>query len=109
MEEKIETGAGPALAAHSKDGSAIGQTSASSMTSNRAGVGENSATETVSRLSEQARDATGRATASASEAIIGASQRASDQVTDFVREQPGLALVATGAVCFVLGLLIGRR
>jgi ElaB/YqjD/DUF883 family membrane-anchored ribosome-binding protein len=91
MDEKVETGAGPALAAHSKDGSAIGQTSASSTTGNRAGVGENSAAETVSRLSEQA------------------SQRASDQVTDFVREQPVLALVAAGAVCFVLGLLIGRR
>jgi ElaB/YqjD/DUF883 family membrane-anchored ribosome-binding protein len=109
MDEKVETGAGPALAAHSKDGSAVGQTSASGTTGNRAGVGENSASETVGRLSEQARDAAGRATASASEAISGASQRASDQITRFVLEQPALALIATAAVCFVLGVLIGRR
>ena len=113
MDEKIESGAGPALAAHSKDGSTAGPSPASSKTGSAAGDDANSAS---SNLSGQARDAAGRAAASASEAVGGASQRlsgqggrATDQLAQFVREQPVTALVTTGVVCLALGVLLGRR
>ena len=116
MDEKIESGAGPALAAHSKDGSTAGPGPAPSKTGSAAGDGANSASETLSHLSGQARDAAGRAAASASEAVGGASPRLSehggrstDQVAQFVREQPVTALVTTGVVCLALGVLLGRR
>jgi len=120
MDEKMAGAAGSALAAHSKDASAPGRpTQASSATGNdgrRAGGGDGSVSETVSKVSEQARDAAGRMASSVSEAASAASQRlseqggrAADQLAEFVREQPILALVATGAVCLLLGVLLGRR
>jgi ElaB/YqjD/DUF883 family membrane-anchored ribosome-binding protein len=118
MDEKIAGCAGPALALHSKDASAPGPAQASSATGNEDGGASatSSVPETVTKMAEQARDVAGRMASSVSEAADNASQsiseqggRAADQVTEFVREQPILTLLATGAVCLVLGMLIGRR
>jgi ElaB/YqjD/DUF883 family membrane-anchored ribosome-binding protein len=107
-------GAGPALAAHSKDGAAAGQTPASNTLGSQAhGSG---VSETVTRLSGQARDAAARVGASVSEAaqsarqsISGQSERAVEQTTEFVRQQPFVAMAITGVACFALGVLLGRR
>lgn len=114
--DQIESGAGPALAAHSKDGSAKGPNPASSATAApQTGFAEGAA-DTVGRISGQARDAARRAAASVGEAASSTRQRFSDQggraideAADFVRDQPVIALAATGALCFVLGLVLGRR
>jgi ElaB/YqjD/DUF883 family membrane-anchored ribosome-binding protein len=116
MEDKIEGGSGPALAAHSKDGSGKGPTPASSKTDSDPGVAANSASETLNWASGQARHGAGQAAASASAATARTGQRLSDQgarvadqVAQFVREQPLMALVTTGAVCLLVGVLLGRR
>lgn len=100
-EDQLRGGAGPALAAHSKDASAPGQTTASEATGEPRG---------------QASTAGGTPGASVSDAVKGTGQYAyqqgsqlASQGTAFVREQPLLALALTGAVCFVLGFLLGRR
>ena len=49
------------------------------------------------------------AAGSAGQRLSGQSSRAADQAADFVREQPIVALLATGAICLVLGLLLARR
>ncbi len=104
MSEKIEGGAGPALAAHSKDASKPHTSVA------------NEAADTVSGLAGQMREAVGHAASSVSEAANAAGEtvsrqtsRAADQAAEFVREQPLVALLATGAICFMLGTLISRR
>jgi ElaB/YqjD/DUF883 family membrane-anchored ribosome-binding protein len=114
-ENQIEGGSGPALAAHSKDASIPGPTSASSATANDPG-GSSSAGETASRLSGQAREAATRMGASVSDAAGRARQtlsaqggRVADQGSALVREQPFVALALTGAVCLVIGILLGRR
>jgi ElaB/YqjD/DUF883 family membrane-anchored ribosome-binding protein len=118
MNEKIDGGAGPALAAHSKDASAPGPTQASSATGwqERGMAAADSVSETVNKVSAQARDAAQRVASSVSEAAGTASPRLSeqgsrtaDQGAELVRERPLLALVATGAVCMLLGVLLGRR
>ena len=48
MDEKIESGAGPALAAHNKDGSTAGPRPASSKTGSAAGDDANSASSNLS-------------------------------------------------------------
>src|SRR5438093_1180494 len=97
-ENQVKGGSGPALAAHSKDASAPGVTSASSATGNAAG-GSSNASETVTSLSGQAREAAGRMGASVSDAAGRARQslseqgsRAADQGSALVREQPFVAL-----------------
>jgi ElaB/YqjD/DUF883 family membrane-anchored ribosome-binding protein len=118
MSEKLPGSAGPALAAHSKDASAAGTGSASSTTGNgadHAAAKAEGVADTVGQWSSQARDAAGRAADAASQYASQAQQQFSkqsgeliDQAAEFVREQPLTALLATGAVCFVLGLLLGR-
>ena len=114
-ENQIKGGSGAALAAHSKDASTPGATSASSATGNDAD-GSSSASETVASLSGQAREAAGRMSASVSDAAGRARQtlseqgsRAADQGSALVREQPFAAMALTGAVCLMIGILIGRR
>jgi ElaB/YqjD/DUF883 family membrane-anchored ribosome-binding protein len=113
-ENRNDGGAGPALAAHSKDAAAPGPNPAS----NKTGSSEPSGgvSETVSRLSEQAREAAGRLGSSVSEAAGSARQtlseqggRAVNQAGVFVREQPLMALAVTGVVCLAMGILLGRR
>jgi ElaB/YqjD/DUF883 family membrane-anchored ribosome-binding protein len=114
MNEQIEGGAGPAVASHSKDASVEGPTPASSITGKSAPASGPS--ETVSGLAGQVRGAVGEAASSVSEATGAAREavsrqtaRAADQATEFVREQPLIALIATGAICFMLGMLLSRR
>jgi ElaB/YqjD/DUF883 family membrane-anchored ribosome-binding protein len=113
--EQTEGGAGPAIAAHSKDASAPGATSASS-TPESAPAGPSSVSDTISGVAGQAREAAGRLGASVTDAAATASQsladkggRAADQTATFVREQPIVALAVTGAVCLAIGILLGRR
>lgn len=118
MDEKIAGGAGPALAAHSKDASTTGPTTASGATASAgsgADVSAGGVADTVSRLSGQAREAVGSMASSVSDVAGAATERLSEQggraageIADFVREQPIVALVVTGALCFVLGVLLGR-
>ena len=115
MDEKTPGSAGPALAAHSKDASTPGPTQASSATGNQDWPAAGGVSETVNRVSGQAREAAERLATSASEAASTATRqlseqggRAADQVAEFVREQPLTALLATGAVCFALGVLVAR-
>jgi ElaB/YqjD/DUF883 family membrane-anchored ribosome-binding protein len=135
-ENQVKGGAGPALAAHSKDGAAPGITPASSAagsaphskdtpaagpttTSSAAGsedASSGSVSETMSRISGQAREAAGRVASSVSEAAGNARQslsgqggRAAEQAAEFVRAQPVIALVSVGVVGLALGVLLGRR
>jgi hypothetical protein len=74
--------AGPALAAHSKDGSAPGPTQASSATGDQGDV------------TEQAQQAYSQTV---------------DQVRDFATENPVGSLLAAAGVELVLGLIVGRH
>ena len=85
-ENEIRTGAGPALAADSKDASAPGPTAASSA------VGE-------SKHSE--RQAEGQMQQAYGQAV--------DQVRDFATENPIGALSVAAAVGLFFGLRVGRR
>jgi ElaB/YqjD/DUF883 family membrane-anchored ribosome-binding protein len=115
----IDGGAGPALAAHSKDAAAAGAMPASSATGNEptsAGSTASGISDKVSRLSEQASEAAGRAASWASasagnarQALSGQGGRAVEEATEFVREQPLVAIAVTGMLCFALGVLVGRR
>jgi len=114
MSEKIEGGSASALASHSKDASVDGPPPASSRTGEPAQV--SSHPEGVGGFAGQVREAVGQAAASVSDAAGAASKtvsqqsaRAADEAMDFVREQPLVALMVTGAVCFILGMLIPRR
>lgn len=114
-ENQIPGGAGPALAAHSKDGSAPGPTPASSTTGDSGGR-EGGGAETVSRLSAQAQDAAGRAASAVSGAAESARRNSSeqggqavDQMSTFVRDQPIAALAITGVLGLALGVLLARR
>lgn len=118
MSEKLPGSAGPALAAHSKDASAAGSGPTSHATGNGSdhpSAGTAGVADTVSQWSGQAREAAGRVADAASQYAGEAQQRISEQggqaieqAAAFVREQPFTALLATGAVCFILGLLLGR-
>ena len=118
MSEKLPGSAGPALAAHSKDASAAGAGAASRPTGNGAehpSAKAEGVADTVNQWAGQARDAAGRAADAASQYAGQAQQQFTqqggqmiEQAADFVREQPLTALLATGAVCFILGLLLGR-
>src|SRR5579875_290323 len=115
MSEKLPGSAGPALAAHSKD-AAGGNGGTAENLQHRAAAAMGGVTEKVNEWSGQAREAAGRMASSVSETATSATQqvaeqggRTAEQVASFVREQPIAALVVTGAVCFALGLLLGRR
>ena len=74
-------GAGPAIAAHSKDGSAVGQTAASG----------------VNPQPEQAEP---------SGEYLG---RLAAQLGDLVRQEPLIAAAVTGVVGLCVGMMLGRR
>ncbi len=115
MDEKhFSGGAGPAIAAHSKDGATPGPTPAASATGNNGEAGRNS--ETASGLADQARDGVARVKSSvrdvagsARETLSGQGGRSAEQAAEFIREQPFVALAVTGALCVAFGLLLGRR
>ena len=86
-ENAVSGGAGPALAAHSKDASALGQTPASSAMSS---PGKASATNDR-RPSE----------------ILGSASL--DHIATFVLRQPFVAAAVAGAIGLAWGLLLGRR
>jgi ElaB/YqjD/DUF883 family membrane-anchored ribosome-binding protein len=111
MGEQIEGVARPALAAHSKDASAKGPTTASSTTGKTMPPGSGDSGP-VGDLANRVRDAAARAASSVSDAAdVTARQtvRAADEATEFVHQQPLVALLATGAICFMLGLVLRRR
>jgi ElaB/YqjD/DUF883 family membrane-anchored ribosome-binding protein len=74
-------GAGPALAAHSKDGSAAGQTAASRVT------GQQQRTQV-------------------SPETVG---RVADQLGELVRRKPAIAMLVAGAVGLCVGRMLSRR
>jgi hypothetical protein len=80
MDENIG-GAGPAIAAHSKDGSAAGQTTASGVTGQP-------------KRGEPSGEYLGRVAA---------------QLGDLVRQEPLLAAAVTGVVGLCVGMMLGRR
>jgi hypothetical protein len=82
MSENIG-GAKPALAAHSKDGSAPGQTPASEATAPKAGSPSCSMNDTINRMTSEA--------------------------CDFARQQPLAATAIVGMTGVLIGLLLGRR
>jgi ElaB/YqjD/DUF883 family membrane-anchored ribosome-binding protein len=115
--KQIEGGAGPSLAAHSKDASAPSSNPAAAAPGNQ-GVQQGGASapgsDTVTRLSEQARDAASQAAGAASKALGQARERllpvaTSEQVAEFVRDRPLIALLGAGAVGLVVGMLLSRR
>jgi hypothetical protein len=89
-EYETRGGAGPALAAHSKDASAPGQTAASTTTGRNAPGG-------LARNGGSA------------ESLSAMSCRAMDEGAAFIREQPFIAMAATGAICLAIGLMVARR
>jgi ElaB/YqjD/DUF883 family membrane-anchored ribosome-binding protein len=114
-------GAGPAIAAHSKDGSAPRQMSDSTATGNKRNLGgfpenlselSDKASEGVERVKASVREATGNARealgGSAREALAEGG-RAANQAVEAVRDQPLIAMAATGAICLLFGILLGRR
>jgi ElaB/YqjD/DUF883 family membrane-anchored ribosome-binding protein len=114
-EKQLPGSAGPALAAHSKDGSAPGPTRASTATGEDGG-GTSADTDTVSKISGQAREAAGRAASSISETVSSVRQNISgqggqsvDQISAFVRDQPIAALAITGVLGLLMGVLLSRR
>jgi hypothetical protein len=78
MDENIG-GAGPAIAAHSKDGSAAGQTAASGV---------------QPKQGEPSGDYLGHLAA---------------QLGDLVRQEPLIAAAVTGVVGLCVGMMLGRR
>jgi ElaB/YqjD/DUF883 family membrane-anchored ribosome-binding protein len=109
-ENEVRGGAGPALAAHSKDASAPGQSPASSATGNQWDAGDmpdksDAAHGSVDRVATAVHDAA----AKARETLSGQGGRAADQAADFIREQPLMTVAVTGAICLAFGLLLARR
>ncbi len=108
-ESYTEGGAGPALAAHSKDGSARGQTAASETIGS---PGRGSVETTAEQAGDSVRNAASSAYNAAGQARDMLSERGgqtASQVGQFVREQPVFMLVVTGLLCLMLGVLLGRR
>lgn len=97
-EKQIDGGAGPALAAHSKDASVPSHDPKSSMTGGTPRMASaNGLGGAVANVASQARD---RFTAPGGGA---------EQVGDYVRENPITALLATGLAGLILGGIIARR
>ena len=88
-ENQLPGGAGPALAAHSKDGSAPGPTHVSSARGDNGDRARGEA-DNVSKLTGGARAAVGRA------------------ATTFVQDQPIAALAVTGMIGLALGVMLAR-
>ncbi len=106
-------GSGPALAAHSKDASAPGQTPASQATGEIRqppsapeagawlGQAQQAAEQVASSLSDATRQAGG--------AVASQSTQVTKQATALVQAQPLVTLAVTGVVFLMIGMLIGRR
>lgn len=107
-ENKVEGGAGAALAAHSKDASAPGATPASSATGNDQEA-PGTIFETASRLAGQVGSSISDMAGTGRKDLPDMSGRVADQAAEFVRERPFAALVITGVVCLMMGVLLGRR
>jgi len=114
-ESNVMGSAGSALAAHSKDASAPGSTSASQVVGSAAQPTQQES-DAVSGITEQAKATAERITASVSDAagrtrqsLTNQGSHMAGQVTSFVGAQPYTALVLTGVVCFMLGTFLGRR
>ena len=114
VKSEILGGTRPALAAHSKDGSAVGPTPASEATGNN--QDQNSMSDTLNYVAKQAQDGAKRAAASVQDFAENAahsasrqSHRAVDGGTQIIRGQPLLAIAATGIAGFILGALLSRR
>jgi ElaB/YqjD/DUF883 family membrane-anchored ribosome-binding protein len=108
-ESYTEGGAGPALAAHSKDGSARGQTAASEATGTTGrgsgGAMAGQAQESMSNAASSAYNAAGQAR----DMLSDRAGQVADQAGQFVRDQPVFMLMVTGLLCLMLGILLGRR
>ncbi len=106
-ENGVSGGARAALAAHSKDASAHGQTPASGVMGDHghASGGPGTVREGAGHVGEAVREAVGNAR----EALSGQGGRALDQTAEFIRGQPLAAMAITGAVCLALGMLLSRR
>jgi ElaB/YqjD/DUF883 family membrane-anchored ribosome-binding protein len=121
QENQVPGGAGPALAAHSKDASAPGSpqarhTAPQSGSGSESGGWSGGAAETARGLADRAREAASQAAGAASrmtqnlsQNLSGTGARAQDAVAAFIQEKPVTALAVTAVVCVVLGALIGRR
>ncbi len=99
-ENQIDGGAGPALAAHSKDASVPSHDPKSSMTGgvpHTASASAGGLTSAVANVASQARDR-----------FTGAGGGA-EQIGEYVRENPITALLATGLAGLILGGIIARR
>ncbi len=114
-ESQVVGGAGPALAAHSKDASAHGATQASRATGNDVRT-SSSVSDDGTRISGEVREAAGQVGSSALDPARSARKslsepggHAAERAVEFVREQPFVALAVTGAACLALGILLGRR
>lgn len=115
--DQIEGGAGPAVAAHSKDASVAGSNPASAATGSEAtsqGGASAVKSDPLTGISGQARDAARQAADAASTAFIQARQRlasanASDQVAEFIRDRPLAALLGAGVAGLLVGMLLSRR
>lgn len=113
--EQPKGGASPAIAAHSKDGTTSGATTASSTMEGGKGA-SGSTSDVIPGVTAQTREAAGQigasvadAAATARKALSEGGGRAVGQTSALVREQPFIALVVTGALCLALGILLGRR
>lgn len=114
-ESNVMGSAGSALAAHSKDASAPGSTSASQVTGSAAQPTQQ-APDAASSLTEQAKATAERVAASVSDAagrtrqsLANQGSHVAGQVTSFVKAQPYTALALTGVICFLVGAFLGRR
>lgn len=103
-DQQMKGGAGPAIAAHSKDGSIPGQTPASSATGHD-GNAPSGGSGTISGAADQA----GETATSARQGLADGMRQAVDDTSAFVREQPLLALASVGVVCLAVGMFLGRR
>jgi ElaB/YqjD/DUF883 family membrane-anchored ribosome-binding protein len=116
-DNQIEGGAGPAMAAHSKDAPAPLSNAASRTTGNEGSDGKSAsatASEAVNRLAGQAREAASQVGRRASQISGQVRERllpagTSDQVAEFVRDRPVAALFGAGAVGLIVGLFLRRR
>ena len=107
-DEKVEGGAGPALAAHSKDAATLGSGPAPSNAANDEAHQSSPAaskTDTVTQISGQTREAASKAIDNAPQVL----DNASEQVSAFVRNRPIAALMGAGIAGLALGMLLSRR
>ena len=106
-DDKVEGGAGPALAAHSKDASTPGAAPASAAANNgtQRGSASTPGSDTITQLSGEVQKEASQAADSASKAF----ENTSEQLSMFVRDRPLAALLGAGVVGLVVGVILSRR